>query len=1346
MPLVSTESLQPDLMAAVGRNPLPGDTPIEGDGQVITKGKSALDVIGAAFETDNSVVSWLNYVGDVSRDTGGVQPGYTAWNDIKGTAYENYWESFAESSNPARTAAIKQQIDEEQENRRTLAGAGLGGFVASMGAGFIDPTILIPVGGQVKAAGNGVWSLSRTALSMGRAGLIGAAATEAILQGTQETRTAEESVLNIGGSAVLAGLLGTGVARLMNRAEQQAANRALENMAMSGGGTMARGDVGAAAVTGPSTADLTVAGGAANALADTTKAISPNMRANFRASARARRFSQELAENTLYQDMHAKGQTVGAAVETLARANVNARMLVAVRAHNDLFSGMRKAGIAMSRQEFEEAVGRAMRRGDQGENEFVTQAAQAWRNRVFEPFKEEAIANGLLPADVSTETAASYLSRLWNKERLTAQEPVFKDKVTAFYEGVIRQDYETQTANLAKRQQRLDDEIADLRLDPENRMRTLADLEGQAKKLDADNADAVERVNRVNELRRAQKAARDAGDGATVQRLADEIEKVQTEGGVALREYRAQRADLRRRRRNVDLNYAGMMERTDKIVQALVDVEESNLRSMQRLTDKGRKFERDLAKLDRGKISEKLSDLRTAFMSEAEKADKAVERASQALERDAAKAEADPTKAGDLDVAAKARIQREMDAARKRSERLSSIARRLEAVETLDPTLSQLELKRALDDFVMETSNLSLSRGERAERLKQRLEKLDPKLIDQRVRGLEETKARMRAEYDERWRTRMDAAGAGVNFKESARDAADQVFEKLTGRDAGNSASVMPEYLTPLSRGPLKDRTFNIPDELVEEFLESNVMTVAERYGRTMAAEVELTRRFGRADMRDQIIEIRQEYADLRNAVSTAPDAATAAAAIANRLGGKPPAKTKEALLKWLTADEKGAVTDLEAMRDLVRGTYKAAENATNYGRAVRSLMSFNYIRSMGGALVANLTEVYRPAMVHGLRAFMGQGIAPLLTNLDAVKLSVKEAQLAGQVTETVLQNRLMSLGEVGDPYRQGTAVERLLQNGARVGSKWNGLVYWTDAMKSISSVLSQNRILEGAVKGKDQRLLAYLGIDSDMAARVSRQFGEHGEVLDGVHVANTEAWADDDAVRAFRAAVSKDVDSIIVTRSVGDVPLFAHTPTGKMLLQFRGYALSSHQRVLLRGLQEDKKRFATAIVAMTTLGMMAAAARSWRGGRERWEKFKASATNPGYLIGEGLDATGIFALPIEAANTAEKLTRPMGFSFNPIKTPIMAAGKTLDPNASMQGESTRFAARDPLAAVLGPTAGLPMQLAQAAGGGVALARGEDVSPSQARAAAGVVPFGSYLGMREMLQAFTGDSTYLPEQ
>src|SRR5690606_38678638 len=120
----------------------------------------------------------------------------------------------------------------------------------------------------------------------------------------------------------------------------------------------------------------------------------------------------------------------------------------------------------------------------------------------------------------------------------------------------------------------------------------------------------------------------------------------------------------------------------------------------------------------------------------------------------------------------------------------------------------------------------------------------------------------------------------------------------------------------------------------------------------------------------------------------------------------------------------------------------------------------------------------------------------------------------------------------------------------------------------------------------KDKRYLAFLGIDESMAGRIAKQFDEFGEVADGIHVGNIDKWTDAQARRAFTAAYNKDIDTIVISKSVADIPLFANTPLGKILFQFNSFNLASHQRILLRGLQEGPARFAASAVALSTIGM----------------------------------------------------------------------------------------------------------------------------------------------------------------
>ena len=180
-----------------------------------------------------------------------------------------------------------------------------------------------------------------------------------------------------------------------------------------------------------------------------------------------------------------------------------------------------------------------------------------------------------------------------------------------------------------------------------------------------------------------------------------------------------------------------------------------------------------------------------------------------------------------------------------------------------------------------------------------------------------------------------------------------------------------------------------------------------------------------------------------------------------------------------------------------------------------------------------------------------------------------------------------------------------------------------------------------------DRPYLAFLGIDQGMAERIAAQFAAHGENMEGVRVANTQAWTDPVAVRTYRAAMNKDIDSIIVVPGKADLPLASHTPIGRALFQFKSFTLASHQRVMMRGLQEKPTRFIGGMVAMTSLGMLQV---TEGGDVEPHRQAPSFLDNPGYYIAEGLDRSGTFPVFMELANDFEKLT-----DANPIKRPVKA-------------------------------------------------------------------------------------------
>lgn len=113
---------------------------------------------GAAFRQTNSLISLIRYLRNAGRFA--PEPGYNPVNDIRSWGDQGYFlnhgRNFVGSQSPAETQSIKAEIDQEETDRRTLAGAGVIGFIAQMSAGMLDPTTLMPGGVGVDAARGGL--------------------------------------------------------------------------------------------------------------------------------------------------------------------------------------------------------------------------------------------------------------------------------------------------------------------------------------------------------------------------------------------------------------------------------------------------------------------------------------------------------------------------------------------------------------------------------------------------------------------------------------------------------------------------------------------------------------------------------------------------------------------------------------------------------------------------------------------------------------------------------------------------------------------------------------------------------------------------------------------------------------------------------------------------------------------------------------------------------------------------------------------------------------------------------------------------------------------------------------
>lgn len=518
-----------------------------------------------------------------------------------------------------------------------------------------------------------------------------------------------------------------------------------------------------------------------------------------------------------------------------------------------------------------------------------------------------------------------------------------------------------------------------------------------------------------------------------------------------------------------------------------------------------------------------------------------------------------------------------------------------------------------------------------------------------------------------------------------------EFFDKITGQEGLEA----PNFITSNLRGPLKERTLNVNDSVIDDFIESSAEALGKRHARRVGADVEIARKFGRPDMKDQVTAIRQDYDDL---IKSETD------------------KVKQANLERERLD---VIGDLEARRDIIRGLYKTDLEGSNVGRVLRAANTFNFMRAMGGVLVSSLTDAVRPAMVHGLESYMRDGIGPLISNLEGFKLSANEARIMGAAAERIGAGRIATLAELNDPYAMNSPFERFLNNAATGFSKLTGLNHWNDFHKTISAVMAQNRLLRNimqeydALTPRELEFQGFLGVNRDIAARIRDQFAKYGEDSKGLYIANHMRWDDAEARRVYVAAINKDTDVTIVTKSAGDTPNFMHTPAGRALFQFKSFAIASNQRVLMRGLQGGMDRFIGGLVGMTTIGMAVYWLKTMESGR-------GLSNNPGTWVAEGLDRSGFLSIGMEINNIYEKMGGQGVYAL------AAGAGRQISPSADERQPASRYAVRSTFGSLFGPSFGLGSDLTTLAGVGINAANGNaELQPSDISAARRVLPYAS---------------------
>lgn len=430
-----------------------------------------------------------------------------------------------------------------------------------------------------------------------------------------------------------------------------------------------------------------------------------------------------------------------------------------------------------------------------------------------------------------------------------------------------------------------------------------------------------------------------------------------------------------------------------------------------------------------------------------------------------------------------------------------------------------------------------------------------------------------------------------------------------------------------------KGRKVTIEDQLLDgsgggtNFLIDNIEITMAGYNRHVIPELNFMERFGeraealKSRMRDEALEVVE----------------------ARNLDGEAAIKARNQVQR--------DIADVSTMIDRLANRYQlpGTPNGVSIGeaRVFRALRDWNTSTKGGGFVISSWTDIARPVMVHGIRRVWG----PMLSALGRGdswkgigKLSQVEQDMFGVGAEYFNAVSPFAVHDA-DAARIASKLERGLSNATTAVIGSTGFANWNLGMKHFVGHVTQGRLVDVAMRkaagevlsASDRFFLSRLNISDEIAEGFAKQFAKHGDTFDGSPMSNVGKWDDDAISREFIAAVRKDIDTVIVTPGIGDLPSgMQKEGLMRVLFQFKSFSMASMSRTVAVAAQSpDTSASLLGLGMMVAMGGIVYATKEL--GKNEEDRFKH--TDPVSLAYEAIDRSGATGFLTDVHNTVQRLS-----------------------------------------------------------------------------------------------------------
>ena len=900
----------------------------------------------------------------------------------------------------------------------------------------------------------------------------------------------------------------------------------------------------------------------------------------------------------------------------------------------------------ISRHEFNERISRAIREKAPDSIPEVNQAAEVYNSVVFEPMLKDAVEVGIYKEIPELVADKGYLTRMWVTSKVRANQNRLIDDLTKHYIKDLEARFFESAAKFKESQAKGKQFEEDVAMPFEQadllRKEFLEKLKEEELKRPADivaSEDQIvalkERLNDLRAQRRDWKPDPTATDrkspfDAEIEQLREKIKAHEEMLLQESRDFAKMKSETRRRINNLNKSFALQANKAAGKLAKIERMEQLNADNLGRLTRAVRRVYDNIDRLDDKVLDAQLGKLRNEF-----------ERVGGIYDRTEAKLLDEPD------------FQKSMsleDLQETRREKLSDLAEDIATKEALDREFARDWLANIIERLEAKSARLIERRGMRMQRMVDEIKDLDPKLVKERIdKVIGKNKARKEA-FLEEWRLRglEDVQGALEGEKPDFAVFAKQEAEDVVRTLARQTVRLPQHEIIIGKRGPERARMLTIPSEVVSYALENDVEKVVRSYIRTMSADIEMARRFGDINATrwlstdpENLGQLAQEYSARLESIRSAVDKK-----------GNPLSAEEKQRAEYALSQEYGALRDrIQAVIDRIRHVRGIPEDPDSFAwRAGHTVTNLNVLRYMGMATISSFSDVSNIILKHGLTRTFRDIFIPLITNFKQMQLSAREAYLAGEALDVLIHTRANAAFDIFDEFGDNhTRFERGIGYMANRMGLIAGFDFWTREMKKLAAVGTTAHIMDSmklvvesartkAQRAQAEEYLASLGLDGTQIDRIWKQVQDvnGGNKVNGLWWPNTQAWTDEQAKRAFRAALTGEVSNTIITPGV-ERPLWMDKNIGwRMVGQFRSFGMSSTTKTLYAGLQQPDMALINSTLFSLALGAMSYYTWAVATGGDALDE--ANKFDPGKWADEAIARSGKLAIGQEGWELAQRL------------------------------------------------------------------------------------------------------------